>query len=112
MAENRESWNRVIFFLLLTAAISSIFYCLIIHTGRLGAGRGLYVTGADVEPRRGGPHHALQVREIPQESRLGMGHYQNPTGQLFDSDRLRRGRLHRGLGDRIGWLLQRVISEQ
>ena len=45
MAENRESWNRVIFFLLLTAAISSIFYYLIIHTGRLGAGRGLYVTG-------------------------------------------------------------------
>jgi CAAX protease family protein len=45
MSENRESWNRVAFFLLLTATISAIFYFLIIHTGRLAAGRGLYVTG-------------------------------------------------------------------
>jgi membrane protease YdiL (CAAX protease family) len=45
MAENRGSWNRVGFFLLLTFAISSIFYALIIHAGRLGAGRGLYVMG-------------------------------------------------------------------
>jgi CAAX protease family protein len=45
MAENHESWNRVGFYLVLTAAISSIFYYFIIHTGRFGAGRGLYVTG-------------------------------------------------------------------
>jgi membrane protease YdiL (CAAX protease family) len=32
-------------YLLLTFAISSVFYFLIIHAGRLGAGRGLYVMG-------------------------------------------------------------------
>jgi membrane protease YdiL (CAAX protease family) len=45
MADARDSWNRVAFFLLLTAAISSIFYYFILQTGRMGAGRGLYVTG-------------------------------------------------------------------
>ncbi len=43
--ENRRSWNRVGFFLLLTAALSGIFYYFIIHAGHLGAGRGLYVMG-------------------------------------------------------------------
>ena len=45
MTKNHDSWSRVTFFLLLTAALSSIFYYLIIHAGRVGAGRGLYVTG-------------------------------------------------------------------
>ena len=45
VSENRESWSRVAFFLFLTAIISAIFYFPIIHTGRLAAGRGLYVTG-------------------------------------------------------------------
>ncbi|MEI6088486.1 MAG: type II CAAX endopeptidase family protein [Bacteroidota bacterium] len=35
----------VITFLLITFALSSIFYFLIIHTGKLGSGFGLYVTG-------------------------------------------------------------------
>jgi CAAX protease family protein len=45
MAKKHELWNRVGFYLLLTAAISSIFWYFIIHTGRLGAGRGIYLTG-------------------------------------------------------------------
>jgi CAAX protease family protein len=45
MTADRDSRKRVGFFLLLTAAISGIFYFLIIHAGRLGAGRGLYVLG-------------------------------------------------------------------
>ena len=35
----------IITFLVLTFALSSIFYFLIIHTGKLGSGFGLYVTG-------------------------------------------------------------------
>ena len=42
---NRGSWNRVGFYLLLTFALSGIFYFFIIHAGHLGAGRGLYVLG-------------------------------------------------------------------
>jgi CAAX protease family protein len=43
--ESQGSWNRVGFYLLLTAALSGIFYALIIRAGHLGAGRGLYVMG-------------------------------------------------------------------
>ena len=45
MTADRDSRSRVVFFLILTAAISGVFYFLIIHAGRLGAGRGLYVLG-------------------------------------------------------------------
>jgi membrane protease YdiL (CAAX protease family) len=45
MTEKREAWNRVGFYLLVTWALSGIFYYLIIHAGRLGAGRGLFVMG-------------------------------------------------------------------
>lgn len=37
--------KAVITFLLITFTLSSIFYFLIIHTGKLGSGFGLYVTG-------------------------------------------------------------------
>ena len=45
MDQHQDSWRRVGFFLLLTGAISAIFWFCIIHSGRIGAGRGLYVTG-------------------------------------------------------------------
>ena len=43
--KNIFSSRPVITFLLITFALSSIFYFLIIHTGKLGSGFGLYVTG-------------------------------------------------------------------
>ena len=39
------TWSQISVYLLLTVAISAVFWYCIIHTGRLGAGRGLYVTG-------------------------------------------------------------------
>lgn len=45
--QNSKSQNRkaIITFLLINFGLSSIFYFLIIHTGKLGSGFGLYVTG-------------------------------------------------------------------
>ena len=40
-----ETWSQIRVYLLLTVAISAVFWYCIVHTGRLGAGRGLYVTG-------------------------------------------------------------------
>lgn len=40
-----QSRKAIGIFLLITFALSSIYYFLIIHTGKLAAGRGLYVTG-------------------------------------------------------------------
>jgi hypothetical protein len=40
-----ETWSQIRVYLLLTVAISAVFRYCIVHTGRLGAGRGLYVTG-------------------------------------------------------------------
>jgi membrane protease YdiL (CAAX protease family) len=40
-----RSWSPVLIFLVLNLAFSSIFYFLIIHTGKLGSGFGRYVTG-------------------------------------------------------------------
>lgn len=37
--------NPILLFLLITFGLSSIFYFLIIHTGKLGSGFGMYVTG-------------------------------------------------------------------
>src|SRR5262245_199575 len=45
MTEKREAWKRVGFYLLVTWALSGIFYFLIIRAGKLGAGRGLFVMG-------------------------------------------------------------------
>ena len=42
---NNQPRKAIALFLLLTFGLSSIFYFLIIHTGRLGSGWGLYVTG-------------------------------------------------------------------
>lgn len=44
-SKNNQSQKTVSTFLLLTLALSSIFYFLIIYTGKLGSGSGLYVTG-------------------------------------------------------------------
>ena len=38
-------WSQIGVYLLLTLAISGVFWYCIIHTGRLGAGHGLYATG-------------------------------------------------------------------
>src|ERR1700749_3679864 len=40
--QNRKA---IVIFLLITFALSSIYYFLIIHAGKLAAGGGLYVTG-------------------------------------------------------------------
>jgi len=40
-----QNRNSIATFLLITFALSSIFYFLIIHTGKLGSGFGMYVTG-------------------------------------------------------------------
>ncbi len=40
-----QSRKAIAIFLLITFAISSIYYFLVIHTGKLGSGFGLYVTG-------------------------------------------------------------------
>lgn len=42
---NNQSRRAITLFLLITFALSSIFYFLIIHTGKLGSGFGMYVTG-------------------------------------------------------------------
>jgi uncharacterized protein len=39
------TWRQIGVFLLLTLGFSAVFWYWIIHTGRLGAGHGLYVTG-------------------------------------------------------------------
>lgn len=44
MSDDSRSWNRIVFFLVLTAAISSVFYGFIIQAGRVSAGGGAYVT--------------------------------------------------------------------
>src|ERR1700721_1993296 len=41
----QDSRKAVGFFLLFTFGLSSIFYCLIAHTGKLDSGFGYYVTG-------------------------------------------------------------------
>jgi membrane protease YdiL (CAAX protease family) len=41
----KESRKAILLFLLFTFAFSSIFYAIIIHTGKVGGGRGLFVTG-------------------------------------------------------------------
>ncbi len=43
--DKKTLYRRVGTYLLLTWTLSSIFYALILHTGKLGSGRGLYVTG-------------------------------------------------------------------
>src|SRR5471030_1988531 len=40
-----QSRKAIAYFLLINFAISSIYYFLVIHTGKLGSGFGLYVTG-------------------------------------------------------------------
>jgi membrane protease YdiL (CAAX protease family) len=40
-----QSYKAIAIFLLITFGLSSIFYFLIIHTGKLGSGFGIYVTG-------------------------------------------------------------------
>ena len=40
-----QNRRAIITFLLITFSLSSIFYLLIIHTGKLGSGFGMYVTG-------------------------------------------------------------------
>src|SRR4030095_13154699 len=40
-----QNRNSIATFLLIKFALSSIFYFLIIHTGKLGSGFGMYVTG-------------------------------------------------------------------
>jgi membrane protease YdiL (CAAX protease family) len=41
----RDTWRGILTYLVCTLGLSSIFYALIIHAGRLGAGGGLYVAG-------------------------------------------------------------------
>src|SRR5262245_34836513 len=45
MPENQNNGKSVVTFLLITFGLSSIFYFLIINTGKLGSGYGMYVTG-------------------------------------------------------------------
>jgi len=45
METSSQSRKAIAIFLLVTLALSSIFYFLIIRTGKLGSGFGLYVTG-------------------------------------------------------------------
>lgn len=40
-----QSYKAIAIFLLITFGLSSIFYFLIIHIGKLGSGFGIYVTG-------------------------------------------------------------------
>ena len=42
---NNQSRKAILIFLLILFALSSVFYFLIIHTGKLGSGFGMYVTG-------------------------------------------------------------------
>ena len=42
---NRETWKRIIIFLLINFGLSAIFNYLIISSGSFRAGRGLYVLG-------------------------------------------------------------------
>src|SRR5262245_40844328 len=48
------TWRQIGVFLLLTLAFSAVFWYWIIHTGRLGAGHGLYVTGLMWSPGAAG----------------------------------------------------------
>jgi membrane protease YdiL (CAAX protease family) len=43
--ETGNTWRQIRVFLLLTLGFSAVFWACIVHTGRLGAGHGLYVTG-------------------------------------------------------------------
>src|SRR5436189_4139698 len=45
MAQPRSSRMQVLIYLVLVFAFSSVFYFLILHSGSLGNGRGLYVLG-------------------------------------------------------------------
>ncbi|MBX3253565.1 MAG: CPBP family intramembrane metalloprotease [Chitinophagaceae bacterium] len=45
MTSNKPAFKPALIFLALVFALSTIFYSLIIHTGKLGSGFGMYVTG-------------------------------------------------------------------
>ena len=45
MAQPRSSRVQIVFYLLLVFAFSSLFYFLVLHSGSLGNGRGMYVLG-------------------------------------------------------------------
>jgi membrane protease YdiL (CAAX protease family) len=44
-ASNQTNWKAIGTFLVLNFALSSVFYFLIIHTGKLGSGFGIYTVG-------------------------------------------------------------------
>lgn len=70
MDQNRSDvWKRIGTFLFFTATISSVFWFFMISTGRIGAGRGLYVVGLMWSPGIAG----LLTRYIYQGNLAGHG---------------------------------------
>ena len=69
MPEEAEPQAQIRVFLLLTLGISAVFWWRIIHTGRLGAGHGLYVTGLMWSPGAAG----LITRWLYEGSARGIG---------------------------------------
>lgn len=65
----KDAWKRVRTFLILTVAISAVFWFFMISTGRIGAGRGLYVVGLMWSPGVAG----LLTRYIYQGNLEGHG---------------------------------------
>ena len=78
VSQNRKA---IALFLLITFGISSIYYFLVIHTGKLGSGYGLYVTGLMWAPAMSAfITSKILKRKI---AALGWGGWNNPRYMLW-----------------------------